>query len=283
LISEVNRSLADRNELVGLFFILFSLSAIVLAEPTTKPTHSGARIWQEITPGINMLELETSHALFFKSKVTSLRIKLGRNFYSLKTLSADELGARYMSAEDATKKSKAILTINGSFFDEEKRPLGLFVSNGIVKQKLHLSGKTLGGLLLIKHDSVRIVARSDLLSVEKKGATHLQDALQAGPRLLSDNRSIEGLRDSWSSGNRSIICTSQSEKDTVILTLIHSSPFSFTIDELQQMLLNELDCKDALNLDGGGSSQLYFAIDERVIINFKGQDQVPTFLALYKK
>ena len=55
-----------------------------------------------------------------------------------------------------------------------------------------------------------------------------------------------------------------------------------TLTELQKILLGkDLDIQDALNLDGGGSSQLYVpAKNSEAKIDASGGDKVPVFLTV---
>ena len=61
-----------------------------------------------------------------------------------------------------------------------------------------------------------------------------------------------------------------------------------SIAEIQNMLLQEgVDCRDALNLDGGGSAQFFLdshlpgALPELQEVTIHGRDDVPVALGLF--
>jgi exopolysaccharide biosynthesis protein len=110
------------------------------------------------------------------------------------------------------------------------------------------------------------------------------EAIQAGPRLLVKGQRTTGLRDKNRSG-RSVVC--RDRQGRVLLGTTSAGFRGLTLQELQQALLSPLvACVDALNLDGGGSAQLFVAPRESstpgtaTVVSINGFDTVPVALAL---
>jgi exopolysaccharide biosynthesis protein len=179
------------------------------------------------------------------------------------------------------QRSKAVACINANFFDEQHKPLGLVVSQGKMLSKMHRGGSTLTGIFQLDRSGIQILNR-DNASPEK-----MVEAVQAGPRLISDYKPI-----SWRGGNsnatrRSGVCIDK--KNRFIMYVVASGVLGISPEELQKILSSpEVACKDALNLDGGGSSQMYFSgkvrgapVDLKSIF-VEGSDHIPVALALFQ-
>ncbi len=82
--------------------------------------------WRNIAPGIEYQDLE-GHFLTPWSHVHVFRINLKENKLSLVT--AKDMVRPYASIEEYAVFSKALLAINGGFFDSHYKPLGLRINN----------------------------------------------------------------------------------------------------------------------------------------------------------
>ena len=129
---------------------------------------------------------------------------------------------------------------------------------------------------------LRIVNRD---SFEPLGVT---EAVQAGPRLLSGGSRIKGLREASAFSKRSGVCIDGEHR--LIIFGVSSGFLGMSIEQLQELLMRpEIGCVDALNLDGGGSAQLWIngkipgASRSFAEIFVQGTDTVPVALALVPK
>ena len=140
--------------------------------------------------------------------------------------------------------AKALLVMNGGFFDTEIRPLGLVISaNGQTSPLRKLDQ----GIFLIAGGTPRIQHASEPIPA------NVEAALQAWPRLVVDG---QPLRLKPQKSRRSAICV---PGDGTVLLVVFDSIVS--LQELATELARPakdggLGCWSALNLDGGPSSQV---------------------------
>ena len=236
--------------------------------------------WQPLGDGLSKGKLEYSTTPFFSSYITLVKADLSR--YRLGVIRAAEYGSRRQNVRTLCRQSRSLACINASFFDEEGKPLGLLISRGVIHQKLHRGGGTLTGVLTISRQSINIIHR-DAFS-----PTGVWDAVQAGPRLLSKGNDIEGLRESLLGTNLSGICLDKSGE--VILYQVSNKFLGLSLSSLQDILRSpQIQCVDALNFDGGGSSQLYIsdkipgASSSLTETYITGEDVVPVVVGLFVK
>ena len=220
---------------------------------------------------------DNSNSAIFQPHLTLIRSSLKR--YRVNVLRAEELGRARASVAFLCSSTKSVVCINANFFDENGRALGLVASHGVILQKTHKGGKTLNGIFVVSRNGLRIGNR-DSVNTE----TTLE-AVQAGPILISSGTVLQGIRESAPASRRSGVCIDKDGR--VIFFLAWAGFFGVSIERLQQILTSPgIDCQDALNLDGGGSSQLFvnsnLPAKAANISNFSipGQDDVPVALAL---
>ena len=176
-----------------------------------------------------------------------------------------------------TRQSDGVAGINAHFFDENDRPLGLLIENGEQQQKLHRSGRVLTGIFAIKKGIPTISLRERFLS---DGASM---AVQAGPRLIEDGKRV-AMGDDEGTSRRSGVALTKSNEVILYATVLRFPGASF--DDIQAMLLDPaLGVWQAMNLDGGGSSQLFIAKQRNVEneIFITGGDAVPVGLIVKRR
>jgi uncharacterized protein YigE (DUF2233 family) len=253
--------------------LLFFLCALFVSQ------HVQAQGWRRVGQDLEMLQREAVSAGLFTPQVTFFRTAL--ETYDLQVLRARDFGRQRMSVASLCRLSRASLCINANFFDENGESLGLVIHRGIQLEPIHKGGSTLTAVLTVTRNNVDIVHRS---SFNPKSSL---EALQAGPRLVKDSRAVSGLNDNARS-RRSGVCIDKNKRIIVFITSSNFAGLSFS--ELQQELLrSEIDCIDALNLDGGGSSQLFLSSEITdpspglSDLHIAGRDEVPVVLALTRK
>lgn len=176
---------------------------------------------------------------------------------------------RRTKTSDMAMRQQAVAAVNGSFFDMDKHFPICYLRIDSVNIGENTPGKdTLNrkyyqyGTLCLDHDSVLIVKTDS--SRKWEDALPHPNIMTAGPLLIwrdtlqflrSDrtfvtsrhNRTAVGIRD-----------------DGTVLLLVADGRFreaeGLSLPELQQVM-RWLGCRDALNLDGGGSTTLYLHID----------------------
>ena len=178
-----------------------------------------------------------------------------------------------------TTNANGIIGINANFFDPNGKALGLLSKNGEKLNPLHQGGNVLTGIFFIHNDKPRIVHRFDSIPTNNVAL-----ALQAGPRLIVDGKPTD-LTKSTSTARRSGIAITQDFK-IVIFASVSPLP-GILLSNIQEMLLKpSIKATDALNLDGGSSSQIYISASVSLTgkeIFFGGADTIPVGLIVTRK
>ena len=216
-----------RRTIVVLFLIFFT-------------TQSFAHAWREIAPGIEYRDLSASPLIPW-SHIHAFRIDLKKNRLAL--VLANDLSLHNASVDALAHHSKALIAINGGFFDQDFRPLGLRISN----QHQHNPLKNISwwGILYVKNNVPHIASASRYMRDNQ-----VDFAVQSGPRLLVNGK-IPKLRPGYA--ERTALGITLDERLVILVT--NNSPMT-TTGLAQLMKSSLLRCNNALNLDGGSSTQL---------------------------
>ena len=266
---------------VSVFTFVLTASNISSAdEGDVANSATSTPFWHAVGEDLETGEMKITSRALFTSQLTFFRTSL--NKYRIGVIRASEYGWKRSDVKSLSRTSKAVLGINANFFDEQWNPLGIIVSRGIVLQKIHKGGTTLTGIFQVTRHGISIVNRQSF-----QGETILE-ALQAGPRLLSAGTPVDGIRESLTPSKRAGLCIDKSGR--LIFFAVSSRFIGLDIEELQNVLLQKnIDCVDALNLDGGGSAQLYVsdklpsAVPDWKEFYISGDDEVPVILGLFVK
>lgn len=234
-------------------------------------------IWRKIGSDLETATVSLEAGGIFTSELMLFRTALSR--YRIGAIRAAEFGLNKATVKVLCQLSKAVLCINANFFDENGDPLGLVINRGTMHQKIHRGGQTLTGIFQVTRKSIGIVHR-----FEFNPATVIE-AVQAGPRLISQGLPVAGVQDNDSFSRRSGICVDKNGR--AIFFSVMSGLFGASLPQLQDILvIHGIDCKEVLNLDGGGSAQLYVsaaipgASPDATEISYTGRDEVPVALGL---
>jgi hypothetical protein len=153
------------------------------------------------------------------------------------------------TADAAAGAVHALLAINGGFFDAQQRPIGWLVADS---RALSAPNEKGWAALVVRG------GRASITSIARRGDAPVESAVQAGPRLVSAGRPNDELKPQ--SARRSFVGLDGSGHVVVGTT----GPFPAGARELAAWLARpESDggagLADALNLDGGSSTQLFVA------------------------
>ena len=137
----------------------------------------------------------------------------------------------------------AVVAINASFFDTEGRAMGLAVDDG---RALAGGTRRSWGALVIDDRNARIVLGAEI----RDDHTH-RLVVQGLPRLVVDGK-VQSLKPQLA--ERTAVCAKDNVVVLVVSTKAETTAFArFLADPPDQ---GGLGCRDALNLDGGPSTQL---------------------------
>lgn len=202
--------------------------------------------WRELRPGVLLSEyrLRSTDAVFATRLILVKMLPRQVRFHVIQVL--ENYGTDLQSM---TRSVGGLVGINANFFDESHQPLGLVIASGRQLHGVQRGGSTLTGVFQIKNGLPSIVHRDDF---ESKG---VDLAVQAGPRLIANGRPLP-LRSDQESSRRSGVAVTEDGAVLFFATVLRFPGASF--DEVVTILLDpQLKVRDALNFDGGGSSQLF--------------------------
>ena len=232
--------------------------------------------WEEALPGLEVRTLRMGREKNLTSfDLRAVRILLDRFEIQVASLSPEEM----LSADPGRilEARNAVALINGSFFDRQDRSLGLLVIHGqVVKEKPRRGADA---IFCVKEGRARIVARE---SFEGADADF---AIQSGPWLVRNGRQVQGFLKPWLVDRRSALGIDSDAR--VIFVATDAIVNGLSLFELSHLLHRPeskggLGCADAVNLDGGTSTQMLFSAGE-VRFQVRGFKRVPVFLLVVPK
>jgi len=257
---------------------LISLAVALTGQVAEGQSPQSTITWEKIGNGLEQTNFKINADSILSSSIALVRSDM--RSHRIGTIRASEFGWKRATVQALCKASGAVVCVNANFFDEQGKPLGLVISRGIIHHKIHKGGGTLTGIIYATPTGTGVVHR-DTFSSEG-----VVEAVQAGPRLVSKGKIVEGLKESSRASNLSGICIDREER--VSIFRVTSGVFGGSLHQLQSVLIHpSIECVEALNFDGGGSSSMYIsgeiqghagAIKEE---NFPGTDEVPVAIGLF--
>jgi len=207
-------------------------------------THA-ATPWHTLAPGIEYVVLEFGDT-DDPMNVHAFRIDPAR--HKLDVVLAKDFGLSATSVREMGQRARAVVAVNGGFFSPEFHPLGLRIAHGAVRNAL--KDTSWWGVFFMRGTHAQIVAKNDFHAEQ-----HLTMAVQAGPRLVV-NGQIPNLK--GGEAQRTGIGITRDGK----IVIASTEEYPISTEEFAQLFRKSardggLDCPNALNLDGGSSSQIF--------------------------
>lgn len=239
-----------------LFLIILASISIL----TGIPNRLLASDWNVLAQGLSYkkitLQTKTIHVF-----------KINPQYHLLKPIIEKETTVKNMA-----QNSGALLTINANFFDESGKPLGLVIQDG--KELNPFKDISWWGIFYQENFQAHMIHSSQL-----KQTSSIKNAIQAGPRLVV-NGTIPKLKSQNSA--KSAIGINKKGEIFVVATLD-----SIDVIELAELMSKPeirggLGCMNALNLDGGSSTQLYAKIGD-FELDLPNLATIPVGLGVFKK
>lgn len=181
----------------------------------------------------------------------------------LQMLDARDFGETALTARQFQERSGATAVVNGPFFDLDGTPMGLLVVDGAERRGLRPVD---WGVFSLDAAGASIVHTRDW-----KPRDGVRQAFQVGPRLLVGGEPVALKKQS---ARRTALCV-QDPSHLRVVVVDHSLEANALTAALKG-----LGCQDALNLDGGGSSQLYLA-RAGATIDVPGDEPIPVALGFF--
>ena len=203
-------------------------------------TNACAQGWETIAKGIEYRDLGLN-ILTPWSHIHAFRIDLKNNQLDLSL--ASDLNKKHASVDELTTLLHGLIGTNGGFFDAEHHPLGLRI--GHHHQYSSIKPISWWGVFYVAHQTANIAKYSQI------NPNDLEFAVQSGPRLI-----INGQIPSLKPGIAERTALGITKDGKVILLVTDHMPL--TTRALATLMKSfPLSCYQALNLDGGSSSQLF--------------------------
>jgi exopolysaccharide biosynthesis protein len=173
------------------------------------------------------------------------------------------------------KREKYVCGVNGGYFDEEFKSIGLRIVNGQVIAPLRRA-RLITGVLLASPSGVQIVRAREFSRPQKISA-----AIQCGPLLVDASRSVRGLNDS-ARARRTFAATGTSERVLLgVSSEVSLAELATILATIQ--IAGDVKIERALNLDGGSSSAFWFARENGSAFSIPEQKSVRDFVGVLPK
>ena len=175
------------------------------------------------------------------------------------------------------EKSGAIATINASYFDEKGKPLGFLKAQADHSNQAVSKSALFTGIFGVK-SRLPFISHRDDFSPEQA-----DEGLQAGPLLLMRGTPLSVTRGAGRQSRRSLIGIDKEHRLIIAVTDGLLGGLSWV--EVQEFFASpewQAQTTDLLNLDGGGSTQLYIKgaqLEEHV----PGTAYVPVVVGFFPK
>ncbi len=146
------------------------------------------------------------------------------------------------------KQNGALLAVNGGFFTSAWAPIGLRIQD--FKQRSALQPTSWWPIFYIKNNTPYII---DEKNYQKD--SQISFAVQGGPRLLRN-----GVIPPLKAGKAERTALGITANNEVII--VATEHWALSTEELATIFKTQLNCSEAMNLDGGSSTQLYAKIND---------------------
>ncbi len=232
------------------------------------PLSASPVLWKPVSDGLE--EVQYSHLDSHNVAQDFLLYKIDLNKNKLKLLLDKDYSSKGISVRNLVERSGVLLAINAGFFDSDRKPLGLLVRDG--KKINPLRNVAWWGVFSIDKNSI---ARIDALK-DFQMSSHIQTAIQVGPRLVANGRVVSGLKSNVSQKT----FVAQTGDSEIILGVTQKGQLDSV--DLAKILVSRLKVKDALCFDGGSSTQLYSKING-VVKEVFGWSPIVSAVGIVKK
>ena len=274
--------LTRRFSAIGVLFLLLYSAGPVYSQ-AAKKANLGATLaitdagtWRPIQRGVEFRKItmersEPAYGLELKL------LRLDSQFIVPRVLHAEQFQLKSASAKTFAEKAGAIAAINANYFDEKGRPLAYLktaekeINRGVSKHGLYTGVFGLG-------ESGPFVTHRDEFQPAQAG-----EALQSGPLLLHRNASVEVLTGLGRYARRSVI--GMDKEGRLLIAVSDTVIGGLSFAELQELFVQskwQMNAVELLNLDGGGSAQLYLK-SGKFEEWLPGTSEVPVAIGFFSK
>ena len=245
--------------IVSLLFLLSS-SVPVSSQPSTVSgrlksspalTVIDAGTWKTVYKGIafRQMSLERSEP---KHSIDLKLVRFDTQWLFPRILRSVQFGFKGANAKTFGEKSGAVAAINASYFDTDGKPLAFLKIAGQMINSRVSTSPLYTGIFGVKDQRPLIWHRDEFLPDQA------EEALQTGPLLLLHGipQAVTGIPNRLS--RRALIGIDHEQRLVVAVTdTVLGGLHWYELQELLSASTWQVQLTDLLNLDGGGSAQLY--------------------------
>ncbi len=217
--------------------------------------------WVKAAPGADYWVREAAGG---RARIAAVRVDLDKCRVEVADLTHD--GKTPQTVRSLAAERGAVAAINGGYFDEHWHPLGVLIHEG---KQTNPPFKKAGGYFCV------VQGRAMIRPTEQGLPAGVTEALQCHPRLVTGGQVVSRFKP----GKHVRAAVGVTEAGEVILAVTCQGELSLR-DWARAM--KALGCQDALNLDGGPSSQLYFHAGETEL-DLPGAYGIPSALVVLPK
>lgn len=253
----------SRITLLTALLLIATGCGLINPPPTPTPTPP-PDAWLPISPGLDARALAGDE---FLGQLQALRIDPAYHHFRVHY----QPGAPLRLPEWRALLPDAVAIINANFFDPQGRALGLLVSDGAA---VGVPYTDRGGTFLVR-DGIPAILRNPIDTNQR-----IEQAAQAFPMLVADGVTIYQPGAQERITRRTVIAQDATGRIILMVT-----PFlGATLADLSAYLpTTDLGLVHALNLDGGGSSMLFYARPGADPLFIPSIDPVPAVIAVYPR
>lgn len=256
--------------------LIFAIAVLILSSffssVYSKNKSISKSFWHTKANGISFARVKLSQG---DSDEFISFIRIDPNVYKAKILSAKSFGSKSLTIREIAEKSGADAVINASYFDEHEEPLGYLKIDGKVYNDYIAEPIIYSGVIAIKNGKMNILHRSKFKSENYK------EALQAGPRLISAGRETQGIKNTIDYREKSRRAGIAVDKKGNIILFKTSRAIANWGQIIMTITSNpSLNIVEAMNLDGGSSTQIYVKSGSYEFN--EGNAYVPVAIGFYK-
>ncbi len=259
--------------LLPIFFTLLISHSV--AQPSQRDSIKILPGWEKIDRGIDFKKVSIYSELErVKAELRLYRFKPA--FFEIRVLCSKDYGHQRTDVKTLAKLTGSVAIINSSYFDVQGNPIAYLKCNGKVVNSRKATHSLYSGVFFVRKGSPHIVHSSSF-----HPAKDVSDAVQVGPRLISKGKNTIGLKNINAVHHRSGIALDR--EGNLIIYATGSKYGGMSWNNLRQILkMKEIGGLEALNLDGGGSTQMYISTgnhDDYI----RGSTGVPSAIAFFYK
>ncbi len=234
-----------------------ALSCLLLAIPVGASAQLPNLEWEttRIARGLKWEQLRNDQLFGHPQRIQLLRVKTKKRPVEV-VYASDTL----LRTGDFGKKYEALAVVNGSFFDLLKEIPETYLK--VEGEEVAANAKRLddqdseliAGAFVVT-DRNRVLVEPARPETLYRLDEELEDVLVTGPLLIIDKNVRQLADNAFNNARQARTCACKTRKNELIL-LTADGAAGLTLPELIQLLLT-LRCRQAVNLDGGGSTTLW--------------------------